>query len=230
VTFTSLIRFAPVYDPYVALGPVVGGGSMYERGAFRTLDREVPVVVDHSLDRKLGFVREIAVIDDVDGTWFAGLATLDDAPAWLKPGTRASFEFKSLHRRELNGWDCVVRAILTEVSVLHSLKPVEPRAKVLTLHRRKPKSSAAAAKPTPKRQAAGAGHIQREEVLLTEDPYMHEVQRRIEWAERRSGRRADMEAILKHMQREEQGLTIDEIYAETIVRRQGRGGQVLGVR
>jgi hypothetical protein len=40
----------------------------------------------------------------------------------------------------------------------------------------------------------------------------------------------DMEVVLKGMNREFHGPTIDELYAETIVRRQGRGGQVLGVR
>ena len=49
--------------------------------------------------------------------------------------------------------------------------------------------------------------------------WMQELERRMDWLERRTGRQADMEIVLRDMQREVNGPTIDELYAETI----GRG-------
>jgi hypothetical protein len=48
---------------------------------------------------------------------------------------------------------------------------------------------------------------------------MAEVERRMEWAERRPGPIADMYVVIKGMRREIDGPTIDAFYAETLGRR-----------
>lgn len=139
MSHTALIKLAPVYDSHLALGPVHGGGTLYERGCFRTISHQVPVVVDHDTDREVGIVRQIVEIPDTDGEWFVALATISEPVAWIRGGrggTKASFAFKGLHRRTVNGWEVVCDALLSEVSVLTpSFKPIEPRAHVLTLRR-----------------------------------------------------------------------------------------------
>jgi hypothetical protein len=102
--------------------------------------------------------------------------------------------------------------ILSEVSIVrkgavegacitsrHELKPSTPRSK----------PSPAARKPTP---AAGEVILHRTPAPV-EDPFMVELQRRMDWAERRTGRPANMEDVLNGMRRELHGPSLDEVYA-----------------
>jgi hypothetical protein len=214
VSHTCFLRFGRVYDPHAVLGPVRGNGAMYDRGAFRkfNLDR-LAVVVDHDMARPIGVVREIVEHEDTDGTWWAALATIPEPPGWLKRGAGVSFGFKNLHRADVNGWEVVRDALLDEISVLHLMHPGDPGAKVLTLHR----TESSPARVTSDRPAAGEViyHEQAttEQAIRDGDPYMVEVLRRMDWAERRTGRQADMEIVLRDMQRELHGPSLDDVYA-----------------
>lgn len=113
--------------------------------------------------------------------------------------------------------------ILSEVSIVprgavdgacitrrHELKsvPIPPADK--------PSTAAAAAPP---RVAARPVEIIHRGGSNSEDPFMVELHRRMDWAESRTCRPADMEVVLAGMRREIDGPTIAEVYAETIGRR-----------
>ena len=216
MSHTCFLRFGRVYDPMMVIGPLRGNGSMYDRGAFRKHNLDgLPVVVDHDMDRKIGVVRQIVDIEDTDGTWWAALCDVPEPPAWLKPGTGVSFAFRNLHRAQVNGWDVVRDALLDEVSVLHLMHPDDKGARVLTLRRAEPSPSPARKVTTSDRAAAGEV-IHHREQAISGNRYQAEIHRRLEWAERCTGREADLDAVIKGMRRELYGPTIDELYAETI--------------
>jgi hypothetical protein len=52
---------------------------------------------------------------------------------------------------------------------------------------------------------------------------MKEFERRMDWIEATTGRPAEPGDVLRGLRRELDGPTLDELYAETIVRREGRG-------
>jgi hypothetical protein len=137
VTHRALILFAPlttlerVNDPHW----VNRGRTMYDPGALRFLPPKAsaPLLIDHDTERQIGFVSELTRVDWTSGPWLAGLATITDAPGWLKQGTRASFEYKPIQRTDWRGCDILRHGFVTEISVLSpSVKPAEPLAQVLT--------------------------------------------------------------------------------------------------
>jgi hypothetical protein len=87
-------------------------------------------------------------------------------------------------------------------------------------------SSASTAKPAPKPQPVNA--TVRRARPITDSAWMQELERRMDWLERSTGRTADIGVVMASMRREIDGPTIDELYAETIVRRQARGGARAG--
>jgi hypothetical protein len=99
-----------------------------------------PVVVDHDMDRPVGVVDELMRLPWSDGrAWLAARCTITDPPEWLKRGTKASFPWNWLHVHEVNGWDCVRRSLIQEVSILSpSVQPKEPCAEVVLLERKAP--------------------------------------------------------------------------------------------
>jgi hypothetical protein len=210
---TCYVKFGRLYDPYRVVREDGAGRTMYDRGSLKAIDREIPVIVDHGADLPVGVVREIAPFMDTDGEWLSALCRIDgEPPGWLRPGTGVSCGYKTLRRSDVNGWDVIHTALLDEISVLHMQHACEPGARVLALRREESSPARVSDRPV-------AGEVIYREPAIIEDPYMLEVRRRMDWAERRSGRPADMEAILAHMGREEQGPTIDELYAEMVGRR-----------
>jgi hypothetical protein len=225
-----MIRFAPI-APADALRQLNEGSldlerQWYKRDAFKFLPAEasVPLVVDHNVDKRVGTVRSLFPHPDTDGEWVAALCDVTDPPDWLRRNTPASFKFITLLRHDFHGWNTVARAIVREVSVLSpGVEPADPGAKVLTFHREEPKSpapptSAPEAKPAPKPQPVNATYVHRGR-SITDSAWMQELERRMDWLERSTGRTADMEVVLRDMRREINGPTIDELYAETIKRR-----------
>lgn len=119
----GLIRLAPIRSAESLLHPerVPAGRRMFGRGELQ-LRADSPLLVDH--DRRIGIVRELVEINDVGGPWLAARVLVEDPPAWLRRGTKASFGSVPLSDR----------AIVDEVSVLSTNQtPVEPLAEVLYL-------------------------------------------------------------------------------------------------
>jgi hypothetical protein len=113
------------------------GDAFYMRGGLKLLHPDgVPLVCDHDMTREVGTVHELFEADDIDGgnvrPWLWARATVTDAPAWLKRGTRCSFGFVQVHRNADFGW--THNAIVEEVSLLSSeCTPFEPLAHVALL-------------------------------------------------------------------------------------------------
>ena len=79
---------------------------------------------------------ELDVWPDTDGDWLVARCDVTDPPGWLRLGTKASFEFVATHRWEYGGWECIRRALVTEVSILtSSTQRCELRAQVVVLER-----------------------------------------------------------------------------------------------
>jgi hypothetical protein len=136
VSCTAFLKFGRLYDPALVAGKEGEGRTLYDRKSMLTLEREIPVVVDHDLDQRIGVVRWIDELPDTDGSWYAALTEITHPPPWLKRGTRVSFCSRPFQRSEYNGWQIVRRAILEELSVLSpGVRPVEPCAQVLRLER-----------------------------------------------------------------------------------------------
>ena len=141
MNFTSLTRFAPITstEALVAPGSLRAGRLIVDRGAFRLLRPDLPILVDHDDDRQVGVVREVFVHDDTDGEWHAVLARFTDPPGWLQRGTRVSFAYNPLRRQQIWEWTRVNSGLLTEISVLSSsLKPADPSARVMTFGPERP--------------------------------------------------------------------------------------------
>ncbi len=88
------------------------------------------------------------------------------APNWLGRGTRASFEYKALHTREVHirgtKANVVANAIVTEVSVLSSsTEPVEPLAEVRSYRVAEPPAVRSSADRPPAGGAATGDHESR---------------------------------------------------------------------
>ena len=101
-----------------------------------------------------------------------------------------------------------------------------------------PVTSAPAAAPTPTarpkqpveaRKPAPQPVVYRPPVSARHQAKEDEMRPRLEWLEKHTGR-YDLEAVILGMQRELHGLSIRELYSETILGGQGRGDEVLGVR
>lgn len=140
MTYEALVAFAPVFtfDRFGDERWARPGRTLYQRGAFRFLPRQdsIPLLIDHT-EREIGRVHRLDVLDWTDRPWHFGAATITDPPAWLKRGTRASFQFKSYDRRDFvvreHRADVVHGAFVTEISVLSpGTEPAEPCAQVLS--------------------------------------------------------------------------------------------------
>jgi len=82
VTWTSLIRFGRIYDNDLLDGPPQFTGQLYARGSlsFKPAETDIPLVIDHDTSQEIGRVRSISEIEDTDGRWYAGLATVTEIP------------------------------------------------------------------------------------------------------------------------------------------------------
>jgi hypothetical protein len=140
LTHTALIKVAPLVTPDAFHDPasVPAGRTLYQRGGLELMPR-APLVIDHDCGREIGQVRQLAEFRDTDGLWLAAHCTVANPPEWLKVGTRASFSFGLLSDQRVGDWRRVLRALVSEVSVLSpGIEPAEPRAKVMLLERHEP--------------------------------------------------------------------------------------------
>ncbi len=133
---SALIKIAPLYRGELVLDETLRreGRTLYQAGSLKLHGDAPPVVIDHNPDRRIGVVRELTTLADVDGDWIAAYCTLDDPPSWVKRGTPASFSSVTLSRTSANGCERVLSAIVDEVSVVSaSHRAVESRAQVWSL-------------------------------------------------------------------------------------------------
>ncbi len=115
------------------------GSNDVRRGALALLPgkTEVPLLVDHNDDRRIGTVHTLTRFEDTDGPWLACIAEIEDVPCWLRKNeTKVSFSYKpAATSHDVFGCEISRRGYITEVSVLSpATVPAEPLAKVLTLH------------------------------------------------------------------------------------------------
>lgn len=163
MTHTAVVKFAPISTLDRLNDPAWTrpGRTLYDRSALRMLPgREtVPLVVDH--DREIGTVNALYVTEWHDGPWLVASATVAEAPPWLARGTKASFEYSVIHRRDLtplgSDADVVASGILNEVSVLSpGVRPAEPCAEVLLFERAELAKPSAVRPSNRRRVAAGS--------------------------------------------------------------------------
>ena len=135
MTHVACVAFAPVRTLQRMNSPEwqQPGRTTYWPGSIRRLpNREVPLLVDH--DFQIGTVTDIVEMDWPDGRWFCGLAEVTDARC-LRSGMGASFSFipTAAYNDELG--DRVLQAFLKEITVCVATQPVEPSARLVTIHR-----------------------------------------------------------------------------------------------
>lgn len=145
MSFSALLRFAPVYDgSRILTEPRLVRKLMVERGALEKVKREepIPVVIDHDPERQVGTVREIFIAPDVSyggvvADWYHASVELTDAPGWLKRNGGVSWSYGALRTREtlppeVGESTVLARGFIHEVSILTpSTKPAEPLACVV---------------------------------------------------------------------------------------------------
>jgi len=136
VSQDAIIKLAPLITPERWKNPEWErpGRDFYWSGSLALLPkREIPLLVDHDVERQVGVVRELSGLDWVDGRWIAAHVTVTDSPGWLSKDTAASFERYDVHAPPIDaGGKRVGRAFVSEVSVLSpSVMPAEPLARVL---------------------------------------------------------------------------------------------------
>lgn len=89
MSVSAILRFAPVFDPRILDDPSLPRDVMVQRGAFTTMksDGEIPVVVDHDMNRVVGRVTHLRT-DEYGGLgnvdWWAAHVDITDPPGWLR--------------------------------------------------------------------------------------------------------------------------------------------------
>ena len=138
---TALIRFAPLVTLKRINDPTwwQPDRTKYRSGSLElpTGTTEVPLLVDHEDERQVGVVHELLEMNCDDGPWYCARATITDPPPWLRQHTtKASFSRRNLESTWAGPCESVEHAHVTEVSILSpTVKPAEPLAEVLTVHR-----------------------------------------------------------------------------------------------
>jgi hypothetical protein len=140
MTVAACIQFAPIFTAE-RMAEGARATDLYQRGSLRFLPSQssVPLLIDHDKDRAVGVVHELVEWENTDGPWFIARATVTHPPEWLKPfRTKASFGYANVERQEIGAWGRVLRALVTEVSLLSpAAKPAEPLAQVVLVQRSK---------------------------------------------------------------------------------------------
>ena len=142
MTHTTLVKFAPIYSLERRNDPKWNreGRALYASNALRFKPglSEVPLLIDHQDDRRIGTVSKIFTMDWTDGPWWAALATIDnEPPAWMRRyETKCSFRIATYARGSFTDAELVRGALVSEVSVLSpGTQPAEPLAQVLSVRR-----------------------------------------------------------------------------------------------
>jgi hypothetical protein len=144
----ALIRLAPIFDPVRDLD-TAPFRTVFQRGSLSLRGDAPPVLVNHEDDRSIGHVRQLIEHRDADADWIAALASITDAPEWLRRGARASFRLATLQRQMIDNVERVLRGLVSEVSVLSvDVKPAEPLAQVVAFYPERSDLSVAARSDT----------------------------------------------------------------------------------
>ena len=125
---------------------------MYDASGLRLIPgRTANVLVNHDADQVIGTVDSLMRIEDTNGPWLAAVATLDRCPEWLNTRyTRASFALLAGRTSHTLGREIVRGGYIDEVSLLTAdREPVEPSARLLTLHPKEDRSRRPAAPVAP---------------------------------------------------------------------------------
>jgi hypothetical protein len=128
-------KIAQLYDSELVLDPRLRRQErvLFQPGSLRT-HGDVPLLIDHDPQQRVGTLRQLVEFPDTDGRWVAAIADVDDPPAWLKRNTAVSIAYANLSETQANGCQRVLDALLAEVSILSpARKPAEPNARVLSL-------------------------------------------------------------------------------------------------
>ena len=147
MSYSALIQLAPIWTYQRHTDPAWNrpGRSLYEAGAlkFAPAVTEIPLLVDHEDDQRIGTVHELVRIEWLDGPWLCARATVDEAPGWLRTRTKASFGFIAHNTRTYSEGDLIAGALVREITVLSpGRKPAEPCAEVLLLRQVSPATEA----------------------------------------------------------------------------------------
>jgi hypothetical protein len=139
MTHKAVIRIAEVVAGDVLRDPeaIPAGRELVQRGALRLISDDVPLIIDHDRDQRIGVVSELVEWPMVDGLWLAARVTITEPlPGWLRRGSAASMGWARVSTQQIAGWSRVLKALLNEVSVLSpGVPPKEPRAQVVLLER-----------------------------------------------------------------------------------------------
>ena len=150
MTYTALIKIAPIFDPHRLNDEThrKPGRTLYQRGSLTLRGEAPPVLIDHNKDRPIGLIRSLVEVGDTDGDWIAAYCDITDPPCWLERGTRASFALSTYDRSWFGETERVFKALVSEVSVLApGVKPAEPCAEVWSYRRTEPKPAARVLEP-----------------------------------------------------------------------------------
>ena len=134
-----IVKFAPIASTERLGNPIWerAGRTLFWPGALKFLptQSEIPLVVDHSMERQVGVVTHLFQLDWTDGgPWICARAQVDNPPGWLKPHeTKASFGRWDIHSTPVGESHRVHSAWIREVSLLVATEPAEPLACVLSV-------------------------------------------------------------------------------------------------
>jgi hypothetical protein len=113
----AVIRIAEVVAGDVLRDPeaIPAGRELVQRGALRLISDDVPLIVDHDRDQRIGVVNELVEWPMVDGLWLAARVTITEPlPGWLRRGSAASMGWARVSTQQIAGWSRVLRALLNE--------------------------------------------------------------------------------------------------------------------
>jgi hypothetical protein len=177
MSVAAVLRFTPVYDPRILEVQGLARDVMVQRGALEKIgdDETTRVLVNHDPGRQVGTVREIYIAPTVDGgvvrDWYFASVRLDDPPDWLARHGAVSWGYKALQTQDVKGSLRLLRALITEVSILSpSTAPAESLARVCLVG----ETSSPAARPSD-RLAAGDEVIRHPQGVLLRRPGIGQV-------------------------------------------------------
>ena len=126
---------------------------MYWPGAPRFLptETEIPLLVDHNMERQVGVVHELFKLYWIDGgPWICARAPSPTLPSGLKRHeTKASFGRWDIHSTPVGESLRVTSAFVKEVSLLIATEPNEPLAYVLSVGPTEKRIARASREPAP---------------------------------------------------------------------------------
>ena len=156
------IQFAPIASLERLNDPAWNRAdrTLYDSGSLSFMPgrTEIPLLIDHDVERRVGVVNTLYRIEEPDGQWLSAACRVTAPPGWLTRGTQASFAFLPIQESSFTqpgDADHIRKGWITEVGILSpGTKPAEPHAKVTLLQ---PAKQPKPATTTPARPKATPG-------------------------------------------------------------------------